>query len=169
MSSNNGNNDNAGIILVFSVIGAIAYLAFLAVFFLMMFGAFVLTFICFFAWNKLLMLGNHPLMPEEARAFVKRGLAGAALVPAFFVFVALFLGVPLNGDALFYGMVGGYTLGSIGLELLWAHEAQQVAAQAPPIQPYYQINPPQSAPPPSLPAPPRPPFHFASWDDEDGR
>lgn len=62
-------------------------------------------------------------------------------------------------------VVGGYTLGSIGVEIMIANnEAASPSVTYIPPQP--ELPPPSR---PALPAPPREPFRYASWDDEETR
>lgn len=160
--SQNDNNSSANNAVGMGL--ALIAVLMLVAFYLLMFVAFVLSIICFFAWNKPVRIGKHVLMPEEARSFVKRGLAGAFLFPAFIIFLEVFFGIRVNGDYLMHIVMGGYMLGSVGYEMfIGGGNDEQVPAQTiiPPNQ--------QIAPPPSPPAPPRPPFRFASWNDEDGR
>ena len=68
----------------------------------------------------------------------------------------------LSGFWMFLGylLIGGYTLGSVGIEILTADDEPPAAA-------------PDHTPPPALPTPadkapaPTAPFRFATWDDEE--
>lgn len=162
MASNNNDNSGmaAGFGLVVAVIGAMAIMAF----FVFVFIAFVLTIVCFCAWNRPVTIGRWTLLPDAARSFVKRGLAGAFLLPAFCIFLELFFDIRINGEYLTHIIVGGYVLGSLGLEILWAEDGNEASSHQTVIPPSQQI-----APPPREAEPPARPFRFASWDDEDGR
>lgn len=161
------NNEDNGMIFVGAVI--IAALAAFAAFLFMVaaFVTFVMTIICFFAWNKPLIIRNELWVePVEARSFVRRGLAGAFLLPAFAVFCELVFGVFIRGDALPYLVIGGYIAGSLGIEILIQQGIDAEKAQR------MEILPPQieTRPQPEQRAQlSRPPFEFADWDDEEPR
>ena len=161
MSSNSNNSaEVTGFAFVIAIIG----IAGMFLFALAAFAALVLSVIAFFAWNKPLRLGKHTLMPEEARAFVRNGLIGAALAPVFCLFLELMFGIRINSDYLPQIVLGGYTLGSLGVEFLF--EEEQQAAQAHDIVPLERL--PAASPPQRMERPaPVEPFRFASWDDED--
>lgn len=92
MASNNNSGAGAAVGLVMAGIAIVA----LAVFAFLAFLAFILTFVSFLAWNKPLRLGKWVVTPEEAHGFVARGIIGAIGLPAFCVFVEVFLGVQFN-------------------------------------------------------------------------
>ncbi|MDP3408561.1 hypothetical protein [Bosea sp. (in: a-proteobacteria)] len=158
------NDETKGLIMVVAFLGAAIYAMAIFAFIIAAFASLIMTLCCFFAWNSPLTLGSATLMPDVARAFVYRGLIGALVAAAFSVFAAIVFGFWIQDQAVPYILLGGYTLGSIGLEILWAQEDNQ---PAPPnqtiIPPSQQITPPQQH------EPSRVPFRFASWDDEDGR
>lgn len=160
MASNNNSNEAGGLALVLAFIGAMAIM--FAV--VLAFFAFVLTIIAIFAWNSPLRLGKWVVTPEEARAFVGRGIVGAIMVPAFCLFCEVVFQVPIVWDYLAYMMVGGYTLGSLGIAIMIA-EDEAPSAPVTYIPPQPQLPP---APRPVLSAP-KEPFRFASWNDEEGR
>lgn len=186
MSSNNNQNDTASFALVFGMVGALMAVFFLMIYALLLFGAFVLTILCIFAWNKERRLGNLVLTPEEARGFVTRGLIGAVLLPCFAVFCELTFGIRIHPEYLRHLVLGGYALGSLGIAMLMSNESETEGR--------VELLPPAS--PPSLPmsgsgAAPRthtgfmppqprswtvdavdqanegPGFRFATWDDEE--
>src|SRR5262245_61319803 len=121
MSSNNNDNSGmaAGFGLVVAVLGTIALTVFAVVFFALLFVTFVLTMLCLVAWNRPVTIARWTLMPEDARSFVRRGLAGAVLLPAFLIFLEQAFGVFISGEYLMHVIIGGYMLGSLGLEILW--------------------------------------------------
>jgi hypothetical protein len=162
MSSQNNNNEQSAMIFVAAILCAAAFAAIVFIFALATFTAFVMTIICFFAWNRPRRLGKEVLMPEEARAFVYRGLAGAVLLPVFAIFCDLVFGVYIRGDVLPYLVIGGYVVGSLGIEILMAEEAQQQQQSIQVIPPQMPVQRAQ----PSLPSN-KPPFRYASWDDEE--
>lgn len=157
------NDDSKGMIMVFAFVGAVFYMMAIFAMILFTFISLVLTVICFSAWNRPRRLGNHVLMPEEARNFVWRGINGAFLAPLFCIFLELFANIIINADYLPHIIVGGYALGSLGCAIVWAEEQSAIEPTQTIIPPSQQIAPLRSE------EPPRPPFRFASWDDEDGR
>ena len=158
--SNRNDDDNSGIALVFMGLAMIGLgLAIIAAFI-----AFVLTVIALFAWNKPRRIGKTVIRPEDARGFVYRGIAGAFLLPAFCIFLNVFLGIYINGEYLPHLILGGYVLGSLGLEILM-HEEGGDEPQAPTVIDAPSL--PQTRQPEILPPPPQEPFRYASWDDED--
>lgn len=164
MSQNNAKDELSMIAVVFAFIGAMAMMLVLLVFAVLAFLALVLTLVCFFAWNSPVTIGKWTLVPDVARGFVYRGLIGAVLLFAFAVFAAVMFGIRIEDQAVPYILLAGYTLGSVGLEIIWAEEQAEVPASRTVIPPNQQI-----APPPQVPQPPARPFRFASWDDEDGQ
>lgn len=160
-----GNNDNSAGAATGMAAAAVMFIA-LAFFAVAAFVTFLLTIFALWAWNEPRTIGTFTLKPHEARAFVKRGLAGAFLLPAFLVFVELTLGVQIDWQYINFYMLGGYVGGSFGLEMLMEGETQEVpTTQSTQLQP--EILPPTRLPMP-LPPPQRAEsFRFASWDDEE--
>lgn len=163
----NQNNDNSGIAMAFAFIGAVAVLMAAAIFALAAFAAVIFTIIALCAWERPLTVFGHTVEPDEARAFVKRGLLGMVLAPLFVLFCTVMFQTPIINEAWVFIIVGGYTLGSVGVEYLKAQAAQDGAAGA-----TYMPSPAPAAlpPPPVLPRDnrqPREPFTFADWDDEE--
>ncbi len=159
MSSN--NNNDTGVIVGFIVAG-LAMIAFF-IFALFAFAAFVLTILAIFAWNKPLRIGRKfVITPEEARAFVGRGIVGMWAVPAFALFVNVFLGVHINWEYFTHMMMVGYVGGSIGLEMMLADKDGSGDS----TELHQQVLPPAPAQK-ALPPAEREPFHYASWDDEE--
>ena len=158
MSSN--NNDNAGIAMLFGLAGAALMVFWIAIFAFFSFLAFVFTILSFVAWNKPLRIGPWTITPEEARSFVKRGFVGAYVLPAFCLFLQVFLGVPIEWGYLPLIMIAGYSLGSVGIEMMIQHDLEERRKSAPPTMPAQQVLPPARQDQPR-------PFGFASWDDEE--
>ncbi|GLQ36795.1 hypothetical protein GCM10007908_04150 [Rhizobium albus] len=157
------NDENKGMIMVLAFVGAMLYALALVAFVVFIIASLVLTVLCLLAWNKPRRLGKEILMPDEARGFVKRGLLGAFLLPLCCFVLELFTDFRLNPDYLFYVVLFGYALGSLGMAILMANQAgSELTEQTdfPPVQPL--------APPPPQERP-QIPFRFASWDDEKGR
>lgn len=173
MSSNNGGGFFA-LLLILAFLCAVASLIFVALVYALLglgavagFIAFAWTLVCLMAWNDPFSLGSIYVDPEDARAFILRGVFGAVVLPLFLVLADACFDVPVNWDYLHYYMAGGYTLLSVGLEYLFARRA---------VIPYvsYERNSDhhrQILLPPTPPAPkalPKPePFTFAHWNDEE--
>lgn len=158
------NDETKGLIMVLAFMGAALYAMAIFAFVVAAFASLILTLVCFFAWNSPLSIGSWTLMPDAAHSFVYRGLIGSGLLAAFSIFAAILFGFRIQDQAVPYILLAGYTLGSIGLEILWAQDESQ---PTPPNQTI--ILPSQHIAPPRQHEPPRVPFRFASWDDEDGR
>jgi hypothetical protein len=161
----NQNNDNSGMAIAFAFVATAAFVMMAAIFALAAFAAVVFTIIALVAWDRPLTLFGQTVYPDEARAFVKRGLLGMVLAPLFVIFCAAIFKLHIVDEAWVYIIIGGYTAGSIGIEYLKAQAEQDAAANATYIPP---------APPAALPQPnetarhePRKPFVFGDWDDEE--
>lgn len=163
MSQNNAKDELYTVGVIFAFIGAAAMVMVIFAFAVLAFVALVLTVVCLFAWTSPLTLGTWTLMPHEARAFVYRGLIGSGLSMAFTIFLIILFRIQVEDWAIPYILLGGYTLGSLGIELLNAQSGGDAPGQTV-LQPEQHI-----APPPQPYQPPAKPFRFASWDDEDGR
>ena len=160
MASQNDNSGAAmGIAFVFAILGVMA----IFVYALLAFVALVFTILCVIAWNNTLTIGKLSLHPQEARAFVLRGILGAGLVPAFAVFVAMMFEIQIDPDFWPHLFIGGYALGSVGVEMVKDHDDQTITTAE------YHVQPPRTTlPPRDVPQlPPSEPFRFASWDDEE--
>ncbi|WP_431284507.1 hypothetical protein ACQW02_06805 [Humitalea sp. 24SJ18S-53] len=161
---NQQNNENSAAIFAIAVVMAVIITVAAVLFMAAAFICFVMTIVCLFAWNKPIVIRNEVWVePVDARSFVRRGLAGAFLLPAFAIFCEIVLGVYVRGDALPYLIMGGYIAGSLGIEILIqqvldAEKAQQVEVLPPQIETRAQSQ--QQA------RLDRPPFEFADWDDE---
>lgn len=157
-------NNTEGVVLAFIFAGvglfALAMLVFVCA------AAIVLTIFftgaSLMAWNKPVTMGQLTIEPDEARLFICRGLVGAVLVPGFVGACVLIVGTSIDVQAFFYLALGGYVGGSIGIEWLLSQieqEAEPTAPVMPPPAPVWE-------PPRRIPDQ-RPPFQYASWDDED--
>jgi hypothetical protein len=146
-----------GMIVVFVAIIALAIAAFLT---------FVVTLICIVSWNSETRIGNQTFEPDWARAFVQRGLAGAALFPAFIAFCGVALTPLMDGEFHWeptywlYTMGLGYMGGSLGIEILRADDDDGSSDE--PAAPLW-ITP----PPPLAEKPDPTSFQYASWEDDD--
>ncbi len=161
MSQN--NNDNGGTAAGIGIVVAVVATMGIMLYFAAVFVAFVLTIIALFAWNNPVTIGRWTVLPHEARSFIKRGLAGAVLLPVFAIFLSLTFGIHIRDDAAIHIIIGGYLLGSLGVDYLMAQDQNADAPHQTILPPSEQIAPPHA------PEPPAQPFRFASWNDEDGR
>lgn len=160
------NDESSGIAIAFGFVIAAAMAFFVVVFTIAAFVCFVLTILCLLSWNKPLYIGKIPFTPEESRPFVKLGIAGALLLPAFFLVVEVFLNVRINWNYFPHFMIGGYMLGSFGF---MATLGQQADEPAPSVQ---EILPQERLPASTQQDTARQSangFHYASWDDEEHR
>ena len=158
------NDESKGLIMVFAFMAAALYVLAAVAFIVLAFVSLAMTCVCLFAWSSPLTIGTWTLEPKEARSFVYRGLVGSLALAALAVFAAIMFNVWIKDEHAPYILLAGYTLGSLGIEILMAQDNQQAA---PPNQTI--IPPSQQIAPPNQQEPPRKPFRFASWDDEDGR
>lgn len=167
------NDETSGMIFVLAIVVAVAYVIVLAVFMIAAFATFVLTILCFFAWKRPIGSGNFIITPDEAHAFVGRGLVGAFMLPAFFAFLDVFFDADVNWNYILHMAAVGYMIGSLGIEILMAQEEaaspvvnvprQQVLPPSPPVKAIDVSNPRRS----KKPSAPHPSFEYASWDDEE--
>jgi|GEM_PF-1667241 len=170
-------DEMAGLAFVGAVIVCAIYFVMIAVAALLALSAIVFTVLALIAWNNPLYLGSETLKPEEARAFIYRGLFGAAAAPVLTFLVWLFLDRQAFDWEIYALSAGvGYVLGSVGIEILAAmDEAERVSTRPvtspskppalSPAQPKALPAPPQNV----LPAAPKKPFRYASWNDEELR
>lgn len=161
MSSNNQNSSAAA--GVGFVLAGVMFLA-MFLFALLAFFSFVLTVLCVFAWNKTVRIGTLVIEPKHARGFVWRGLMGAFLTPLFVAFCSLAFNIAIVWDYLPHMVFGGYAFGSLGLELLFAGNAN--ATPEPEIIPPAQL-PHTGGASDSQAQIDAEPFRYASWDDEE--
>lgn len=161
----NQNDEKSMAIMAVAFIATIGLILFAFIFAILAFISLLLTGVCLAAWEKEVRIGSWVLTPDEAHLFVYRGLAGAVLVPLFALFVQGVYGVRINPDFWLYFVLGGYALGSLGIELMMQsnEEASQGAVEVmPPPLPSTTAKPRIMPPQPDA-----PPFRFARWDDEE--
>ena len=162
MSSN--NNEMMGL----AIVGAIIGVAMMLMFALAAFLALGMTVIAICAWDKPLTLFGETLHPLEARAFIYRGLAGAVILPVFAVFCSVLLDFAIQDTAWPYIVLGGYTVGSLVLEIEIQESREKQRAQAAQEQEILPALPPREQPDIKQARPARQEsFRFASWDDEE--
>ncbi|MCB1499016.1 MAG: hypothetical protein KDK07_04375 [Bauldia sp.] len=158
------NSKDNGTDPVVATFAAGALLAAILVFTLSAFVALIGTILALVAWDEPLKMGRISIQPEQARAFVTRGIVGALLVPAFAVFAAVLLKFKIDPDAWLFLFLGGYTAGSFGVEFVLIDKYFQKDGTA-----EFEGN--AQLPPPFETAVngEAKPFSFASWDDEEER
>lgn len=160
-----GKNDEVnGMAAIFAVVGAGVIVLGMFVFAIMVVLAAVLTLVALVAWFKPLTLFGETVQPEEARWFVYRGVIGMIGVPAFVAFCAALYGLHIDEEVWAWLYLGGYVVGSVGIEALKAINENETVAVEPPS--------PSPLPPKQIEAHPLPkadPFRFASWEDGDER
>lgn len=132
---------------------------------LAVFIAFTWTFVCLLAWRNGFRIGRIILDPEDARAFVVRGLFGAASVPAFLLLTDFQTDLAVPWEYLIYYIAGGYTLFSVGIEYMIARYAGGQYVERHAGITHRPSGHQELLPPPSQPRLPR----YASWDDEEER
>lgn len=160
------NDENTMIAFGFAVIVAAIAVAALFLMALMAFVALIFTVLCLCALDEPLKIWRVTIHPHEARAFLLRGVAGAVLLPVFILFCAVLFSLDVNWNYLVHIILVGYSLGSVGVEILMA-DIQDEDADPPATLPHAQVSPPE--PQRALPAPPHAPFGYASWDDEEAQ
>ncbi|WP_208180032.1 hypothetical protein J4T85_019515 [Sinorhizobium medicae] len=161
MASSNNDNSGAAIVMVLFMLAAYMLLIIAAIFVSAM--AILFTVLSIMAWRQPIRFVNDTITPQEAHAFVRRGLMGAWIAPLLIGVGGLAIEIAINWDYVLFYIWGGYCAGSVGMVLL-------LGEQSDPGRPLVEYLPPQPEPssrsaPQSLPAPPREPFRFASWDD----
>lgn len=155
------NDDSAGTAAAFGIILAGLYFLAIAAAVFIALMAFVLTLFSIMAWNRPLRVHKIVITPEEARGFVWRGVIGLFAAPLILVLCQMFFHWPINWDFLLVFLIGGYCIGSIGIEMLLGKEKREG-----PLVEYLPSEKAETLAPVHAPAPPREPFRFASWDDE---
>jgi hypothetical protein len=135
------------------------------------FAAIVLTCFAIAAWNEPFKLFGETLYPDEARAYVARGVIGAIALPLFVIFCSAVFQFDLK-EITDHGwlliLLAGYSGGSLGIEIA-IQQAREEAAAAAALQ--QEILPPLPAPQPkptqTQSGKPAEDFEFARWDDEE--
>ncbi len=127
------------------------------------FVTFVLTILSVKAWNKRLQIGPWFLEPDQARGFIKRGLAGAVIVPIFLAICLEFAGIDMTRSHLLISAIAGFVGGSLGIAYLM-QKAEAESAEVLPPAPQIRNDLPQQV---EAKASNVVPFRFASWEDEE--
>jgi hypothetical protein len=159
MSSKQDNSLAIGI--AFIGMAAMAVWVFFAV--AATFITFVMTILSLKAWNKRFQLEPWSIEPQEARGFIKRGLAGAVLVPIFAAICLSMAGVRVVDTHLILAAVAGFVGGSLGIAYLM-HKAAAESAEVPPPSVPVPVKQPEEI---EAKASNVVPFRFASWKDEE--
>ena len=158
---NNRNYQDAG--SAYAMAGA--GLAFFVFFFIFAFISLGMTALCALAWKKPFTFGAITITPQEAHGFVCCGIAAAVLLPILLGITGAMLGFSIPRAWSPFVFIAGYTAGSLSFGLycvkqeeakeeeraLARETAPQVLDEAPVIHEE------------------RPPFRFASWNDEEAR
>jgi len=165
MSSNN-KSESSDVAMAIGLVAASLMILAVVVLAVAAFVALALTIWCIAAWNRPVAFAGNTLEPAEARAYVARGLLGAALVPAFVGFCQLVFGVKVEWAYLPLFMLTGYTLGSLGIAYF---QSQVTKMQAPELTPPAPRQIDRKSPQPAQRSEDAEPFRFATWDDEEDR
>lgn len=164
------NDEVAGMVIVFAFVGVVMFFMAVIIFVMATIAALVLTIWAALAWDRPVTFGAYTAEPEEARAFIIRGLIGAVVVPLFTYSSVWLLGGAPGSEWLGLLVITGYDLGSVGVLLLVAQHEQEQAMAARFDSPVTPVAPQPMVPPvqqlPLRQDTPPPPFRFASWDDE---
>ena len=165
-SRKDDNNELAAVFIILGMIAlvVVAYYAIVALIFTIL-----LTVACLGAWNTPQTYEDRfTIFPDEARAFIVRGLICTVLALLFSAIGIWKRGWKIEPHAWWFIAVGGYVAGSLGIEII---RSRELADGTPDIFPLRAIPLP---PPPVIEAeavdvtPPEAepePFHFAEWDD----
>ena len=167
MSQNNNVSPEAvvGWLVLVAIAAAIMFMA--AIF---AFIALAYTALAIAAWNNPITLWGETVDPDDARAYVFRGLVGAGLAPVLVTFAGLLFQFELNkitehGWLLI--ILGGYCLGSLGIEIMIHEEQEKAKAAAAHMQEVLPALPPPPKAPPAPPQREQKEFRFETWDDEE--
>ena len=160
------NDETSGMAMAFAMIAAGMILIGVVIYALALLTALALTVVSFIAWNKPFTLWGTTVSPEESRRFVATGLIGAAVTPVLAALAAILFRFSIQESFVIHLVLGGYTLGSLGVAYIdyknaEAQEAEE-AARAAVIAPTPEMPP---APRTIQPEPEE--FWFAEWSDDD--
>ena len=167
------SDDNSGVSMAGGLLLVFVMLVGLVLFAVIGFITFFFTIVSLIALFRPVRLGKYVVEAEEGKTFLKRGLAGAFLVPAFAFFCCVIFGLRIRPEFWNWLVIGGYCLGSLGVSTVEAIEAQNAEEQArtaelllPPTPAQRAVDAPEGNPSPSR-SKSASPFRFASWDDEE--
>lgn len=167
--SSNSNSMGPEMMVGILVLAAIG-LFFMVIAALFAFAAIVLTGFAIAAWNEPITCAGETLHPDEARAYVGRGVIGAIVVPIFVVFCSVAFQFNLN-EITEHGwlliMLGGYSIGSLGIEIAIQEEREKAEATAGLNQEILSALPPQQPAPKPVHREEQQAFEFETWDDEE--
>ena len=168
MSSN--NNSMSPEMMFGILVLAVLFYVFMFLAALFAFAAIVLTGCAFAAWNEPRTLAGETLYPHEARAYVGRGVIGAIALPVFVVFCGSVFQYNLN-EITEHGwlliILGGYSIGSLGIEIAIQQEREKAEAAAALQQEILPALPPQQPAPKPVHREEQQAFEFETWDDEE--
>ena len=168
MSSNN-NSMSPEMMVGIMVLAAICVF-FMVIAAIFAFAAIVLTGFAIAAWNEPRTLAGETLYPHEARAYVGRGVIGAIALPIFVVFCGSVFQFDLN-EITEHGwlliILGGYSIGSLGIEIAIQQAREEAEAAAALQQEILPALPPQQPAPKPVHRDEQQAFEFETWDDEE--
>lgn len=161
MSNRDGPEDAMGWMIIAGIAMAAMALLFVGVLI-----ALVLTLVCFWAWNEEREVFGEKITPQEARTFVACGVVGGVICG---VLGAITDANSTGENVAGWFAIGGYMFGSLGyaglLGMQHEREEKERALQAEERR-YVQMH--QSPPAREARGPLRS-FDYASWDDEETR
>lgn len=155
--ANNSDNEVGNTIALFMIFGIFIAIGFGII--IVGFAAF-LTLIAICAQFKTVHFAGEIITAKEGRAFLRNGAIGALLALMIVPQVATEMGYRPTEDWFPFLLLGGYSLGSIGITLMmeafWGAEPAKE-----------EMILPASRKPEILPPAPKKTPVFAEWDDED--
>ena len=179
------NSETDGMAMGLALVGAAFIMLFLVLYAVACFCAIVLSILAFCALEQPLTIYKWTITQREARIFLGSGITGLIGLPVFVIFCAALFQFKIQPDWWGYILLGGYSLGALGLggSILDAEQNEAAASfiASPPALPPPTFDPSQCPlhqsyfPPPGKDAQDEPPgapgaaFRFASWDDEEAR
>lgn len=168
MSSNNNQLEAA--IFPIVIVGMIAYFVLTIIYVVFVSCALLLTLCVIPCCFKPITLFGETIEVKEARAYITRGLIGTFAFPLFVMICTTMWGIQVTDEYWFYMELGGYALGSLGIEIIIADaklkEEKQAALEAELLPPPSNVVPFRAA---TRQREAHEPFEYASWDDEDER
>lgn len=172
MSNRDDRNEFAAffVVLYLIALAIAAYVVLVALFFTL-----VLTVGCLMAWKEPKDFEHATIFPDEACAFITRGVIGAFVAAGIGALGIHKYGWKIEPQWLWAFAIGGYMIGSTGIQAMMSGEKEDGSPHFFPKRP---IPLPDDMPigtviditpvgaPPEVEAEP---FFFADWDDREGR
>lgn len=157
------NDEVTSMAVVFAIIGTLVAYIGVIITGLLLVVSFVYFVVSLCAWNREIEFLGDTIRPDQARAYVIRGIVGAVGLPAFTAFLAMLFGLQVRQEVWGWFWLFGFVGGSLGIQVVieWLEYRNQKNRPA-------QDNLSRPVTPPVVPPPlPPAPFHYASWDDEE--